>query len=134
MTAGPYDCVARVVAQTDASAMTLPTDRSMPPPMITTVTPTVITPMIEAEVRIVSRLLVVANVSAVARPMTHSTRRTATSPRLRPALVSRTRARADGRSACAAARSTRPRSAAGGTVTACESPFVTALPPAVDLP
>ena len=36
--------------------MTLPTDRSMPPPMITNVTPTVITPMIEAEVRIVSRL------------------------------------------------------------------------------
>ena len=102
--------------------------------MITTVTPTVITPMIEAEVRIVSRLLVVANVSAVATPMTHSTTRTATSPRLRPTPVSSTRARADGLSACAAACSTRPCSAAGGTVTACESPFVTGLPPAAGPP
>ena len=83
--------------------------------MITTVTPTVITPMIEAEVRIVSRLLVVANVSAVETPMTHSTTSTATRPRLRPAPVSRALARADGRSARAAAVSTRPCSAAGGT-------------------
>ena len=36
--------------------MTSPTDRSMPPPMITNVIPTVITPITEAEVRIVSRL------------------------------------------------------------------------------
>ena len=48
--------------------MTLPTDRSMPPPMITIVTPTVITPITEAEVRIVSRLDRVRNVSAVATP------------------------------------------------------------------
>src|SRR5919107_4031650 len=88
MTTGPYDCVATVVAHTDASAITLPTDRSIPPPMITIVTPTVITPITEAEVRIVSRLLVVANVSAVATPITHSTTSTATSPRLRPAPVS----------------------------------------------
>src|SRR5882724_7717920 len=60
----------------------------MPPPMITIVTPTVSTPMIDAEVMMISRLAGVANVSAVATPITQSTASTPTSPRLRPTLVS----------------------------------------------
>ena len=41
--------VASVVAQTDASATIAPTDRSMPPPMITKVMPTLTTPMTDGE-------------------------------------------------------------------------------------
>ena len=48
MPAEPNSCVATVVHQTPASATSAPTDRSMPPPMITKVMPTVITPMAEA--------------------------------------------------------------------------------------
>ena len=41
--------VASVVAQTDDSATIAPTDRSMPPPMITNVMPTLTTPMTDGE-------------------------------------------------------------------------------------
>ena len=75
--------MATVVAQTEASAITVPTDRSMPPPMITNVMPTVITPMIEAEVRMVSMFERVRNVSAVTTPTMPSSTSTATRPRLR---------------------------------------------------
>jgi hypothetical protein len=125
MTAGPYDWVATVVAHTDASAITLPTDRSIPPPMITIVTPTVITPMIDAEVRIVRRLPAVANVSVVATPMTASTTSTTTRPRLRPTPVSSSRASGEPGAALAPARSTRPCSAAGGVITAGRSSSLT---------
>jgi hypothetical protein len=53
---GPYDWVASVVAHTEASAMIAPTDRSMPPPMITNVMPTVMTPMVDASARMLTRL------------------------------------------------------------------------------
>src|SRR3954449_4164732 len=53
--------VARVVAQTEARATIAPTDRSMPPPMITKVMPTLTTPMTAASRRIVSRLSKSAN-------------------------------------------------------------------------
>src|SRR3954454_7732509 len=88
----------------------------MPPPMITMVTPTVITPMTEAEVRMVSRLERVRKVSAVATPTTVSSTSTATSPRLRPPLLSSSppqRLPAD--PASRAARSTRLRSSTAGT-------------------
>ena len=64
--------------------MTLPTDRSMPPPMITIVTPTVITPITEAEgqdrEQVEER---VRNVSAVDTPTMPSSTSTATRPRFR---------------------------------------------------
>src|SRR3954468_19081517 len=94
--------------------MSLPTDRSMPPPMITKVTPTVITPMIEAEVRMVSRLLVVRNVSAVTTPTIPSSTSTATSPRLRPAPPSSSRAAGERAPVSRAARSTRACSSTAG--------------------
>ena len=53
--------VANVVAQTDASARIAPTDRSMPPPVITKVMPMLTTPMMEANRRIVSTLSMLAN-------------------------------------------------------------------------
>ena len=83
MTTAPYDCVCRVVAQTDASATSAPTDRSMPPPMMTSVTPTVTTPMTEELTRMFSMLLLVRKVSLVTVPTTTRTMSTATSPRLR---------------------------------------------------
>src|ERR671930_603818 len=76
ITTGPNDWVATVVDHTEASAITFPTDRSIPPPMITNVTPTVSTPMIDAEVRIVSRFDPVRNVSAVLTPTTPSSTNT----------------------------------------------------------
>ena len=61
--------VASVVAQTEASATIAPTDRSMPPPMITKVMPTVTTPMTEASRRMVRTLSTLAKRSpAVATP------------------------------------------------------------------
>ena len=42
-------CVAKVVAHTDASARIAPTDRSMPPPVITNVMPMLTTPMVGSE-------------------------------------------------------------------------------------
>ena len=56
MPPAPKLCVASVVHQTPASAMIAPTDRSMPPPMMTNVMPTVITPMAAACWRIVKTL------------------------------------------------------------------------------
>src|SRR5690348_5575782 len=87
----------------------------MPPPMITNVTPTVITPMIEAEVRMVSRLLVVRKVSAVTTPTTPSSTSTATSPRLRPAPPSSSRAAGERAPVSRPARSTRCCSSTAGT-------------------
>ena len=52
----PNSWVATVVHQTLVSATSAPTERSMPPPIITKVMPTVITPMAEAWVRISSSL------------------------------------------------------------------------------
>ena len=65
-----------VVAHTDASASTAPTDRSMPPPVMTNVMPTDTTPMTEASRRIVIMLSTLVNRSpAVMAPTTHSDRR-----------------------------------------------------------
>ena len=96
--------------------MTLPTDRSMPPPMITIVTPTVITPITEAEVRIVSRLERVRNVSAVDTPTMPSSTSTATRPRFRAGAESSSllSGLADG-AASRAAFSTRLCSSTAGT-------------------
>ena len=57
MPPAPKLWVATVVHQTPASAMIAPTDRSMPPPMITKVMPTVTTPIADACCRIVKTLL-----------------------------------------------------------------------------
>ena len=91
-------CVASVVHHTEASATIDPTDRSMPPPMITKVIPTLTTPMTADNRRMVNRLSVEANRSpAVPRPTAHSTSRASTSPRLRPALLASRPVIADGR-------------------------------------
>ena len=50
-------CVASVVDQTDASATIAPTDRSMPPPVITKVIPTDTTPMTAASRRMRERVV-----------------------------------------------------------------------------
>ena len=77
--------VASVVAQTDDSATSAPTERSMPPPMITKVMPMLTTPMTEASRRIVSTLSMSANRSpAVMTPTMHRIARAMTRPRLRP--------------------------------------------------
>src|SRR4051794_23090199 len=77
--------VASVLAQTEDRATSAPTDRSMPPPMITKVIPTLTTPMTEASRRIVSTLSTSANRSpAVTTPTMHSTTSAITRPRLRP--------------------------------------------------
>src|SRR3954469_13876299 len=77
--------VASVLAQTEERATSAPTDRSMPPPMITKVIPTLTTPMTEASRRIVSTLSTSANRSpAVTTPTMHSTTSAITRPRLRP--------------------------------------------------
>ena len=49
--------VASVVAHTEDSATSAPTERSMPPPMITNVMPTLTTPMTEASRRIVEHVV-----------------------------------------------------------------------------
>ena len=51
MTHGPWAWVASVVAHTEDNATRAPTDRSMPPPMMTNVIPTVTTPMTDALTR-----------------------------------------------------------------------------------
>ncbi len=73
-----------VVAQTDASPTTAPTDRSIPPPVITKVMPMETTPITDASRRMVNRLSVLANRSpAVTMPTTHSRTSAITRPRLR---------------------------------------------------
>ena len=65
--------------------MTDPTDRSIPPAMMTSVMPMLMTPMIEAWRRIVRRLLTLVNVSpAVTAPTITSSSSATTRPRLRP--------------------------------------------------
>ena len=59
--------VASVVAQTEASATIAPTERSMPPPVMTKVMPMLTTPMTEASRRIVSMLSTLANRSPAGR-------------------------------------------------------------------
>jgi len=63
MPPAPKLCVATVVDQTPARAMSAPTDRSMPPPMITNVIPTVTTPIAAACCRITIMLLTTQSVS-----------------------------------------------------------------------
>ena len=71
--------------QTEASATIAPTDRSMPPPVITKVMPIETTPITEASRRMVSTLSTLANCSpAVAMPTRHRMTSATTSPRLRP--------------------------------------------------
>ncbi len=77
--------VAKVVAHTEESATMAPTDRSMPPPMITNVMPMLTTPTMEASRRIVTRVSTLAKRSpAVETPTTQITSRASTRPRLRP--------------------------------------------------
>ena len=77
--------VARVVAHTELSATIAPTDRSMPPPMITNVMPTLTTPVTAAARRMVTTLSTSANRSpAVTTPATQSRTKPTTRPRLRP--------------------------------------------------
>jgi hypothetical protein len=80
----PYDWLATVVHQTEASARIAPTLRSMPPAMITNVIPTVTTPITDAVVRMLSMLFQVRNSpGAVAVPTIASRISTTISPRLR---------------------------------------------------
>src|SRR5450631_40068 len=84
----PRSWVEVVVAQTEASPMSDPTDRSMPPPMMTKVIPTVITPMTEACVRMVIRLLLVRNDEGwLIPPIVANTTSTPTNPRLRTSPI-----------------------------------------------
>ncbi len=53
--------VATVVAHTERQGHLAPTDRSMPPPLMTNVMPTLTTPMTEASRRMVSALSTLAN-------------------------------------------------------------------------
>jgi hypothetical protein len=77
--------VASVVDHTDASATIAPTDRSIPPPVITNVMPTDTTPMTAASRRMVSALSTLANCCpAVATPTRQRMNSATTSPRLRP--------------------------------------------------
>ena len=77
--------VATVVAQTDERATMAPTDRSMPPPQMTKVMPTPMTPITEASRRIVMALSNEPKRSpAVARPTTQSRTSAISRPRLRP--------------------------------------------------
>ena len=65
MTIQPYRsaicCVASVVAHTDARPRTEPTDRSMPPAVMTKVMPMLTTPTTEAALRITTMLSRLAN-------------------------------------------------------------------------
>ncbi len=63
MPANPNSWVATVVAHTEARATMAPTDRSMPPEMMTKVTPTVTTPITDAWVSTSWRLRVSRNAS-----------------------------------------------------------------------
>jgi hypothetical protein len=95
-----------------------PTDRSMPPPVMTKVMPMLTTPMTDARRRIVSMLSMLAKRSpAVATPTMISSTRAMTKPRLRPAGLESTCASLDSEDvlpACSAATSTRCCSSGGG--------------------
>jgi hypothetical protein len=89
--------VATVVAQTEARATIAPTERSMPPEVMTKVIPTVTTPITEPWVRTSWRLRVSRNSSGlVMPPIRTSAARTPSRERVRMS-----------------ARTTRPRQAAG---------------------
>ena len=109
--------VDRVVAQTEASATIAPTDRSIPPPVMTKVMPMLTTPMTEARRRIVSMLSTLRKRSpAVTPPTMIRITRAITRPRLRPTELSMTRANCErGSAVSTAAASTRPCSSGGGT-------------------
>ena len=110
-------CVASVEAHTEDSPMTEPTDRSMPPPVMTKVIPMLITPTIEASRRMVSRLSMLANRSpAVMTPKMHSASKAITRPRFRPVAPLSTPPRFV---SALATRSTRADSSAAGTVRSC---------------
>ena len=80
--------VASVVHHTELRARMAPTDRSMPPPVITKVMPTLTTPITAANRRMVSTLFGSANRSpAVTTPTTQSSSSATIRPRLRPAVV-----------------------------------------------
>ena len=73
-----------MVAHTEASPTTAPTDRSMPPAVMTKVMPMETTPITEASRRMVSTLSVLANRSpAVMMPTRQSSTSAMTRPRLR---------------------------------------------------
>ena len=73
--------VASVVHQTEASATIAPTDRSMPPPMITKVIPMLTTPITDAARRMVRLLSMLANCSpAVTTPTTQISSSATTRP------------------------------------------------------
>ena len=77
-------CVASVLAHTEARPSTEPTDRSMPPPVMTKVIPMLSTPITAASRRIVRMLLTLTNRSpAVMTPTTQS----ATSAMMRPEVA-----------------------------------------------
>ena len=108
--------VASVEAHTEASPTTDPTERSMPPPVMTKVIPMLSTPITDASRRMVSRLSMLANRSpAVMTPMTHSTTSAITRPRLRPVAP----LRSPPRLLVPEAFSIRADSSASGTVTSC---------------
>ena len=110
--------VANVVHQTEDRARIAPTERSMPPPVMTKVIPTLTTPMVAARRRIVSTLLTLANRSpAVITPTRQISASATTRPRLRPTLELRIAAQpvSVGTAACAAC-STRTVSAVGSAV------------------
>ena len=110
-------CVAKVVAQTEERATIAPTDRSMPPPMITNVMPMLTTPTIEASRRIVTIVSTLAKRSpAVMTPTAQMTSSATTRPMLRPNEPLISPAPRDVRSDSAAASSTRTVSLAGATV------------------
>src|SRR3546814_14477609 len=80
--------------------MTEPTDRSMPPAMLTSVMPIEMTPTIDAARRIVRMLLTLRKVSGAVTAPTITRRRSATtSPRLRPTEPDRKRRHAGAGSA-----------------------------------
>ena len=116
-----------MVAHTEDRATSAPTDRSMPPPMMTKVIPTVTTPMIDALTRMFSRLLRVRNApSVVATPTIARITSTPTRPRLR---TSDNRPPSRGDAVADAACSTRPCSSAGGTSTAAGASVRSVMPP-----
>ncbi len=89
-------CTLASVATTVVSPITDPTERSMPPAVITNVMPMLMTPMIEAKRMMVRKLLTLVKRSpALIAPTSTMRARAMTSPRLRPAappMNDRTRA------------------------------------------
>ena len=103
--------VATVVDQTVHSATIAPTDKSIPPPVITNVIPMLTTPITEASRRISMMFSLVMNVSgAEIQPSTTRMASATINARLRHSPVSR-----DPPPVSAAARSIRRDSSAGGT-------------------